>query len=38
VAKSSPEEIDAALDPASYLGSADEFITRALNLYREEGS
>ena len=34
----SPEEIDAALDPASYLGSADEFVTRALNLYREEGS
>ncbi len=33
----SPEEIDAALDPAGYLGSADEFVERALNLYREEG-
>jgi 3-carboxy-cis,cis-muconate cycloisomerase len=33
----SPEEIDAALDPAGYLGSADEFVERALTLYREEG-
>lgn len=33
----STEEIDAALDPAGYLGSADEFVGRALNLYREEG-
>ncbi len=33
----SPEEIDAALDPAGYLGSAGEFVERALNLYREEG-
>ncbi len=32
----SPEEIDAALDPASYLGSAEEFVARALALYREE--
>jgi 3-carboxy-cis,cis-muconate cycloisomerase len=34
----SPEEIDAALDPAGYLGSAGEFIDRALVLYREEAS
>ena len=34
----SPEEIDAALDPAGYLGSADAFVGRALDLYREEGS
>jgi len=31
----SEEEIDAALDPASYLGSAGEFVDRALKLYRE---
>ena len=29
------EEIDAALDPAGYLGSAGEFVDRALKLYRE---
>ena len=34
----SPEEIDAALDPAGYLGSAGEFIDRALVLYRKEAS
>ena len=28
-------EIDAALDPARYLGSAGEFVDRALKLYRE---
>jgi len=32
----STEEIDAALDPAGYLGSAVAFIDRALALYREE--
>jgi 3-carboxy-cis,cis-muconate cycloisomerase len=31
----SPEEIDAALDPAGYLGSTGTFIDRALALYRE---
>ncbi len=30
----SEEEIDAALDPARYLGSAGEFVDRALKLYR----
>jgi 3-carboxy-cis,cis-muconate cycloisomerase len=34
----SPEEIDAALDPAGYLGSVGEFIDRALSLYREGAS
>jgi 3-carboxy-cis,cis-muconate cycloisomerase len=34
----SAEEIDAALDPAGYLGSAGEFIDRALVLYHEEVS
>jgi 3-carboxy-cis,cis-muconate cycloisomerase len=34
----SPEEIDAALDPASYLGSTGTFIDRALALYREGAS
>jgi 3-carboxy-cis,cis-muconate cycloisomerase len=34
----SPEQIDAALDPAGYLGSGVEFIDRALALYREEVS
>lgn len=29
-------EIDAALDPAGYLGSAGEFVDRTLKLYREE--
>jgi 3-carboxy-cis,cis-muconate cycloisomerase len=31
-------EIDAALDPAGYLGSAGEFVDRALRFYREETS
>ena len=30
----SPEEIDRALDPAGYLGSADEFVARVLARYR----
>ncbi|MDQ4129229.1 MAG: lyase family protein, partial [Actinomycetota bacterium] len=34
----SAEQIDVALDPVRYLGSAGEFVQRALNLYREEGS
>jgi 3-carboxy-cis,cis-muconate cycloisomerase len=34
----SEEEIDAALDPAGYLGSAGEFVDRALKLYREGGT
>lgn len=34
----SPEEIDAALDPACYLGSAQLFVDRALSLYRAEVS
>jgi 3-carboxy-cis,cis-muconate cycloisomerase len=34
----SPEEIEAALDPAGYLGSTQAFIDRALALYREEAS
>jgi 3-carboxy-cis,cis-muconate cycloisomerase len=34
----SPEEIDAALDPTRYLGSAEAFIDRALDLYRKEVS
>ncbi|HEX2729696.1 MAG TPA: 3-carboxy-cis,cis-muconate cycloisomerase, partial [Rubrobacteraceae bacterium] len=29
-------EIDTALDPARYLGSAGEFVDRALKLYRQE--
>jgi 3-carboxy-cis,cis-muconate cycloisomerase len=33
----SGEEIDAALDPAGYLGSAGAFVDRALQLYREGG-
>jgi 3-carboxy-cis,cis-muconate cycloisomerase len=33
----SGEEIGAALDPAGYLGSAGEFVDRALELYREGG-
>lgn len=32
----SPEDIDTALDPEGYLGSAEEFVDRALNFYREE--
>jgi 3-carboxy-cis,cis-muconate cycloisomerase len=31
-----PEEIDTALDPEQYLGSAGAFIDRALDLYNEE--
>jgi len=30
----SPREIDAAMDPASYLGAAQELINRALTMYR----
>jgi 3-carboxy-cis,cis-muconate cycloisomerase len=30
----STEKIDAALDPAGYLGSAGDFVDRALKLYR----
>jgi 3-carboxy-cis,cis-muconate cycloisomerase len=33
----SGEEIDAALDPAHFLGSAETFVDRALELYRKEG-
>ena len=32
----SPEEIDTALDPQSYLGSATAFVDRALDFYRKE--
>ena len=32
----SADEMDAALDPAGYLGSTGEFIYRAIPLYREE--
>jgi 3-carboxy-cis,cis-muconate cycloisomerase len=32
----SPEEVDAALDPAGYVGSAEVFVQRALDLYRKE--
>ena len=31
----SPEEIDQALDPGTYLGSTDTFIDQALESYRE---
>jgi 3-carboxy-cis,cis-muconate cycloisomerase len=34
----SEAEIDAALDPAGYLGSAGAFVDRALALYRGEAS
>jgi 3-carboxy-cis,cis-muconate cycloisomerase len=34
----SSEEIDAALDPTRYLGSAEEFVDRALEHYHKEGS
>ncbi|HET7479197.1 MAG TPA: 3-carboxy-cis,cis-muconate cycloisomerase [Rubrobacteraceae bacterium] len=34
----SEKEIDAALDPGRYLGSAGEFVDRALDLYRKEVS
>lgn len=33
----SDEEIDAALDPAGYIGSTEAFVDRALELYRTEG-
>ncbi len=33
----SAEEIDAALDPAAYLGAGEALIERALRSYREEG-
>jgi len=32
----SDEDVDAALDPAGYLGSAETFVDRALELYRKE--
>ena len=32
----SPEGIDEALDPAGYIGSAGEFVDRALEMYRKE--
>ena len=32
-----PEELDAALDPTGYLGSAEAFVDRALDLYRQRG-
>jgi 3-carboxy-cis,cis-muconate cycloisomerase len=32
----SREELEAALDPATYLGSAEAFVDRALEAYREE--
>ena len=32
-----PDELDAALDPAGYLGSAGTFVDRALDLYRKQG-
>jgi 3-carboxy-cis,cis-muconate cycloisomerase len=31
----SPQEVDAALDPASYLGSAEQLVARALERFRE---
>jgi 3-carboxy-cis,cis-muconate cycloisomerase len=31
----SPEQLDRALDPAGYLGSADALVERALEQYRE---
>jgi 3-carboxy-cis,cis-muconate cycloisomerase len=34
----SPEEVDAALDPAGYLGSAEALVQRALDFYRKEES
>ncbi len=33
----SPEEVDTALDPRGYLGSAEAFVQRALDFYRKEG-
>jgi 3-carboxy-cis,cis-muconate cycloisomerase len=34
----SDSELDALLDPATYLGSAEAFVDRALELYRSEGT
>jgi len=34
----SPDQIDAALDPATYLGSAEELVDRALTAYEAERS
>jgi 3-carboxy-cis,cis-muconate cycloisomerase len=34
----SDSELDALLDPATYLGSAEAFVDRALDLYRSEGT
>jgi 3-carboxy-cis,cis-muconate cycloisomerase len=33
-----PEQIDSALDPSGYLGSADAFITAALDAHRSRGA
>jgi 3-carboxy-cis,cis-muconate cycloisomerase len=33
-----PEQIDSALEPSGYLGSADAFITAALHAHRSRGS
>ena len=33
----SAEELDAAFDPTGYLGSAEAFVERALDLYRQRG-
>ncbi|HVN61646.1 MAG TPA: 3-carboxy-cis,cis-muconate cycloisomerase [Gaiellaceae bacterium] len=33
----SPPELDAAFDPTGYLGSAEAFVDRALDLYRQRG-
>jgi hypothetical protein len=32
-----PEQIDSALEPSGYLGSADAFITAALDAHRSGG-
>ena len=34
----SDPELDALLDPATYLGSAEAFVDRALDLYHAEGT
>jgi 3-carboxy-cis,cis-muconate cycloisomerase len=33
-----PEQIDSALEPSGYLGSADAFVTAALHAHRSGGS
>jgi hypothetical protein len=33
-----PEQIDSALEPSGYLGSADAFITAALDAHRSGGT